>query len=325
MPRLSVPYMGLELPTPIIVSSCSLTNTIGSITRAANAGAGAVVLKSLFEEQIEHDSQADQVDMGIHPEAEEYVRQMSKHLGPSRYLELIREAKQTVEIPIIASVNCVSNRWWGDYGRQLESSGADAIELNMAIMPRSDNEGADEIESRYLRIVDKVRRNVSVPIAAKIGPYFTSLPQFASRLREAGASALVLFNRFYQLDIDTEKMELAPGYQYSSPHEIHTSLRWTSILSGMVGCDIAASTGVHDGDGVIKLLLAGAAAVQVSSALYLKGMDTISEMVSTLSSWMDQKGFAEIQAFQGTLSQDVSEHPERYERLQYIKALTGLS
>lgn len=325
MPLLQTQYMGLQLPTPIVVSSCSLTNSVGSIKRAAQAGAGAVVLKSLFEEQIEHDTHAEDVNMAVHPEAEAYVRQMGKHLGPSQYLELIESAKEAVTIPVIASVNCVTNRWWGDYAQQIQAARADALELNMAIMPRDERESADAVEARYAKIVDKVRKSTSLPIAVKIGPYFTSLPRFATRLREAGASALVLFNRFYQLDIDTEKMELSPGYQYSSPNEIHTTLRWTSILSGSIGCDIAASTGVHDGQAVVKMLLAGAAAVQVSSVLYLNGIDTISQMVSSLSAWMERKGFGSVADFQARLSQEDSDRPEQYERLQYIKALTGLS
>lgn len=324
MARLSTRYMGLKLPSPIIASSSSLTANVSSIKRAVDAGAGAVVLKSLFEEQIEHDSGAEEVDVAVHPEAEAYVRQMGKHLGPERYLELIAETRREVSVPVIASVNCVTNKWWGNYAEQIQAAGADGIELNTAIMPQS-GETPEAIENRYTRIIEKVRRSVAIPLAVKIGPYFTSLPRFTVALREAGAAAIVIFNRFYQFDIDIRKQELAAGYQYSSPNELHTTLRWTSILSGSTGCDIASSTGVHDGEAVIKLLLAGADAVQVCSVLYKNGMQSISEMLSTLTSWMGQNNFASIDEFRGKLSQSRSAQPEAYERLQYIKALTGLS
>ena len=322
----TVSYLGLTLPSPVVVSSSSLTNTIGGVQKAAAAGAGAIVLKSLFEEQIEHDidTEGKDFDYSVHPDAELYVQQMGKHLGPERYLDLIEQAKKSVKVPIIASVNCVSAKWWGNYGTQLAEAGADAIELNIAIMPRERDEAID-IENRYVKIVDKIRRLVDIPLAVKIGPYFTSLPNVAEDLRKAGASALVLFNRFYQLDIDIEEMKLAPGYQFSTSAEIHTPLRWISILSGTVGCDLVASTGVHTGADVIKQLLAGATTVQVCSALYKNGYELVTQMNAELEGWMERHGFSSIDQFRGKLSQSESSMPESYERFQYIKALTGLS
>lgn len=327
MPDTSVRYLDHELRTPIIVSSSGLTNTVTGIRRAADAGAGAVVLKSLFEEQIEStaDAEGAEIDLSVHPEAEQYVSQMSMHLGPQSYLDLIADAKAAVDIPIIASMNCVTSRWWGDYGRQIEAAGADALELNTSIMPRGESDTAESVERRYLRIVDRVRRQVDLPLAVKIGPYFTGLPGFAEQLRKAGATALVLFNRFYQMDIDIEAESLTPGYQFSTPEEIHTSLRWVSILSGTVGCELSASTGVHTGDGVIKQILAGATTVQVCSTLYRNGFSRITEMQNDLTSWMDRKGYASLADFRGKLGQSGSAQPEAYERLQYIKALTGIS
>jgi dihydroorotate dehydrogenase (fumarate) len=319
-------FLALDLSSPIVLSSSSLTNTVSGVTKAAEAGAGAVVLKSLFEEQIEYDLQTEGAgyDYAMHPDAETYVRQMGMHLGPERYLELIADAKEKTGLPIIASVNCVTPKWWGNYGTQIAHAGADAIELNIAIMPRERDEAID-IENRYVKIVDKVRQQVEIPIAVKIGPYFTSLPNLAEDLRKAGASALVLFNRFYQLDIDIEDLALSPGYQFSTADEIYTSLRWISILSGVVGCQLVASTGVHTGADVIKQLLAGATAVQVCSTVYKNGYEQIRTMNTELVEWMDRKGFETIADFRGKLSQSVSEAPESYERFQYIKALTGLS
>ena len=327
MPDTSVQYLGYTLRTPIVISSSGLTNAMSGISRAAEAGAGAVVLKSLFEEQIESTIETDgqEMELSMHPEAEQYISQMGMHLGPQRYLELIGEAKAAVDIPIIASMNCVTSKWWGNYGKQIEAAGADAVELNIAVMPRDESEPAEAVEKRYLRIVDRIRQQIDLPLAVKIGPYFTSLPKFASELRKAGASALVLFNRFYQMDIDIEAESLAPGYQFSTPEEIYTSLRWVSILSGDVGCDLSASTGIHSADGVIKQLLAGATTVQMCSALYRSGFEIITQIHDELTAWMERKGYKSISDFQGKLSQSASDNPESYERLQYIKALTGIS
>ncbi len=327
MPDISVQYLGHTLRTPIVVSSSGLTNTVSGIQRAAEAGAGAIVLKSLFEEQIEStiDTDGQELELSMHPEAEQYISQMGMHLGPQRYLDLIGEAKAAVDIPIIASMNCVTSKWWGNYGKQIQAAGADAVELNIAIMPRDESEEPEEVEKRYVRIVNAVRRQINLPLAVKIGPYFTSLPKFAAELRKAGASALVLFNRFYQMDIDIEAESLAPGYQFSTPEEIYTSLRWVSILSGDVGCDLSASTGVHSTDGVIKQLLAGATTVQMCSALYRSGFEIITQIRDELIAWMERKEYKSISDFQGKLSQSASRDPESYERLQYIKALTGIS
>jgi dihydroorotate dehydrogenase (fumarate) len=327
MPDTSVRYLGYTLKSPIVVSSSGLTNTIGGVRSAADAGAGAVVLKSLFEEQIEAVVEASGQDMelSVHPDAELYVSQMGKHLGPQKYLELIEQAKSDVDIPVIASMNCVTSKWWGNYGKQIAAAGADALELNIAIMPRGESDTAEAVEKRYLTIVDRVRQQIDLPLAVKIGPYFADLPRFATELRKAGAAALVLFNRFYQMDIDVEAESLAPGYQFSTPEEIHTSLRWVSILSGDVGCELSASTGVHNADGVIKQLLAGADTVQMCSALYRGGIDLITRAHDDLVAWMERKGYGRISDFQGKLSQSVSDNPESFERLQYIKALTGIS
>ncbi len=325
MADLSVNYMGIALASPVIVSSSSLTGTLDGIKRCADAGAGAVVIKSLFEEQIDIEVERESAGSDyIHPEAEAYFRQMSKHLGPEHYLAMVEKAKKELRLPVIASLNCVTDKWWGNFAGQLEKSGADGLELNLSIMPRDSQMVGESIEKRYIDIVRKVKSEVTIPVAVKIGPYFSNLLRFCTELWSAGVSALVLFNRFYQMDIDIEKMKLAPGYQFSSPIEMHTVLRWVSILSGQIGCHIAAGTGVHDGKGVIKQLLAGAAAVQVCSALYIRGVESLTAMNDDIKVWMDGKGYKKVSDFQGRLSQAVSDNPEAYERIQYIKALTGV-
>ena len=319
--------MGLELKNPLVVSSSGLTNTIQGIERSFRAGAGAVVLKSLFEEQIDYElrGQKQSDELSMHPEADEYIDRMGKELGPSDYLGLIREAKKRVEGPVIASVNCVSSKWWGDWARQIEDAGADALELNVAIMPRGREQSAAQIEEHFLHIIERVRRGLGIPIAVKLGPYFTALPHFVARLHAAGVKGLVLFNRFYQLDIDVKTMKLVAGYQFSSPGEIYPTIRWTSLLSGQCECDIAASTGVSGGEDVIKLLLAGAHVVQICSTLYRNGYEHLSAMLKEIEAWMRRAKFGSIDEYRGALSQQTSEEPAAYERLQYIQALTGMS
>lgn len=326
MVDLSVEYLGLKLANPLIVSSSSLTNSPEKVLRCQEAGAGAVVLKSLFEEQIEAHTRdlEEQAWPYPHPEAFDYLRQTGMRMGEEEYLELIKAAKKAVSIPVIASLNCISPRWWNDTAREIEAAGADALELNIALMPADFERSAEDIEKAYVRIVDNVRRVCSLPLAVKIGPYFTALPRLAEELRRAGASALVLFNRFYQLDIDIDRPAIVPGYHLSSPEEIYLSLRWIAILADRVGCGLAASTGVHDAAGVIKQLLAGASAVQVCSHLYLKGLERLSVMLEEIGSWMEKHGYLRVADFRGLMSREQSKQPDYYERLQYIKVLVGL-
>jgi len=326
MADLTTEYMGLDLRNPLIVASCGLVNSSEGVKRCADAGAGAVVLKSLFEEQIDLESKdlvAGQSWLYGHPEAFDYASGMSKELGPRDYLKLIEDAKSSVAIPVIASLNCILPKWWVDYARQIELSGADGLEVNISIMPSNPERTGQDIEKLYLEVVRAVSANIKIPIAAKIGPYFSSLGQMALGLSRAGAKALVLFNRFYRLDIDIDKIQLKPGYRFSSPDEISSSLRWIALLAGRVECDLAASTGVHDGFGVIKQLLAGATAVQVCSALYLKGLKEIASMIKDINDWMSHHNCSSIDDFRGKLSQMESDRPELYERLQYMRSLSG--
>ncbi len=325
MADLTTRYMGLELRNPLIVASCSLVNSVEGVQRCADAGAGAVVLKSLFEEQIEADTREIQKHVWLsgHTEAYDYVRRIGIEAGEQDYLSLLERTKKAVSIPVIASINCVTADWWADYARKLEAAGADGVELNIAVLPSDPRHSSNEIEKLYFDIVEGVRKNVTVPIAVKIGPYFTSLASVAEALCARGASALVLFNRFYQLDINIDKLNLVPGYRFSTPEEINVSLRWISLLAGRVKCDLAATTGVHDAPGFIKQLLAGAAAVQICSTLYKHGIGHIAQILSNVEQWMKRHQFESVAHFQGKLSQKESEQPESYERLQYVKALVG--
>jgi dihydroorotate dehydrogenase (fumarate) len=326
MADLSTTYMGLALRNPLVVASCSLTKTVDGVRRCADAGAGAVVLKSLFEEQILADLHGNEVDATPlwHPEALDYVQRMGLELGPRSYLHLIGEAKRAVEIPVIASLHCVSPGLWTNYVRQIADAGADAIELNISAMPSDPKRDGAAVEKLYTDTVESVTHLASIPVAVKIGPYFSSIARMASELWKRGAKALVLFNRFYQFDIDIERMELAPGYRLSSPQEMGLPLRWISLLSGRIACDFSASTGAHDATGAAKLILAGATTVQLCSTLYKNGIDRIGEIRDELEALMEKHGFASMNEMRGKLSQAESEVPELYERLQYIKALVGM-
>jgi dihydroorotate dehydrogenase (fumarate) len=326
VPDLSVTYMGLKLRNPVVVGSSSLTGSLPKLKRCEDAGAGAVVLKSLFEEQIEAQTVQleNQAGPPTHPEAADYLRQIGLRLNQEEYLKLVSDAKASLSIPVIASLNCVSPSWWVSYASQLAKAGADALELNVALLASDFERTAAQIEAAYLKILSEVHSRVKLPVAVKLGPHFTSLPQMALALRRAGASALVLFNRFYQLDFDIERLALTPGYHLSSPDEIHLPLRWIAILSASVGCDLAATTGIHDGTGLVKQLLAGAKVGQVCSVLFLKGMDRIRSMLDELGAWMERHGFSTIEEFRGKMSQEASADPALFERLQYIKVYVGL-
>jgi len=319
-------FMGLQLSNPLVVASCSLTKSLKGIKKCVDAGAGAVVLKSLFEEQITADAQQLEHSMWIagHSEAIDYVRNISRALGPKEYLTMIEKAKKATSIPIIASLNCISAKGYLDFARQIESAGADGLELNISIMPVEPEHTSESIEHMYLDVVDRVCHTITIPVAVKIGPYFTSLSRMAHEICNKGAKALVFFNRFFHPDIDIDKIALMTGYRFSSPDEMSGALRWIALLAGRVSCDFAASTGVHDGLGAIKHLLAGATIVQVCSVLYLKGISHIQTMLEQLLSWMDEHNYSTLEQFRGRLSQKESDRPELYERLQYIKTFVDI-
>ncbi len=348
---LSTNYMGIQLTNPFIVSASTMTGDIDSVIECWQAGAGAIVLKSLFEEEIATEANklsknAD--DYSGYSEAYDYLQGYGKALGPQGYLELVKEAKRKTDIPILASLNCVSNNSWGEYAQKLEASGADGIELNIAIMPHSIKQDGTDIIDDYLRIVREVKDKVGIPVAVKVGPYFTSFGNFADRIaterHEApaysvgwlgkdrtdgkiswkGVDAIVLFNRFYQLDIDIDQKTLTQGISYSSQAELSHSLRWISILAGKVGCDLVCNTGIHDGRDAIKALLAGAKAVEVCSTLFLNGLCKIEEMKMQLETWMTNNNYHTLADFRGLVSHSISKTPEEFERLQYVKLFVGM-
>ncbi|MFC1726664.1 dihydroorotate dehydrogenase-like protein [candidate division KSB1 bacterium] len=326
MTDLSTEYMGLTLKNPIVIGSSSLTNTVEKIKRLEEAGAGAVVLKSLFEEQIRAEKGALEHDTALftHPEAYEYIDKMSMELGPESYLKLIKDAKESVSIPVIASLNCTSSRWWIDYAKKIELAGADALELNISFTPGDFRKSSVEIENLYFDIFEKVKRHIDLPVAVKVGPFFTNFGSVAAEFCKRGTSALVLFNRFYQFDIDINRLEISGGIRMSSPQEMEQSLRWISLLSGKIMCDLAASTGIFDAAGVIKQLLAGAKVVEIVSTLFINGIDNVKVILKDIEKWMTDHKFTSIDQFRGKLNQLESENPEMYERLQYIKAIVGV-
>ncbi len=323
MTDLSTKYMGLRLENPLVVSSSGLTNSLDGVRRCAEAGAGAVVLKSIFEEQITAEGTelaGSSAGVGYQLEAEEYLARYGREEAVGPYLELIHEAKREVSVPVIASVHCVTAGGWTDFAARAEQAGADALELNVFVLPADPRRGALGNEKIYFDVAKAVTRKVSIPVALKIGPYFSALSRTLIDLSRTGVQGLVLFNRFFPIDFDLETMEVVPGAIYSTPAEMQMSLRWISILAGRVRCDLAAATGVHDGDAVVKQLLAGASAVQVCSALYQNEVSHLATMMRGLSQWMERKGFERIAQFRGTLSQKHVANPAAYERVQFMKA-----
>lgn len=350
MTDLTTRYMGLELDNPLVVSSCGLTKSVQGVQKCAEAGAGAIVLKSLFEEQIvaELAELTQHADRAGHTEALDYLQGYGRALGPREYLRLVHDAKQAVAVPIIASINCVTDDRWAEFAGQLAEAGADGLEINIGFLPNDAGLPGSAVEERYERILYAVRSRVELPVALKIGPYLSSLAHLADRLGNdrvagppftvgwcgpgkseklstwQGADALVLFNRFYRFDIDVDAQRLVAGNPYSTSAELHLPLHWISLLAGRVSCDLAATTGVHDGRDVVKQLLAGATVVQICSTLYRNGLSQIGLILEQLREWMQAHGFETLEAFRGRLSQSRSEHPGDYERLQYIKALVGI-
>lgn len=326
MANLQTQYMGLTLSNPFIVSSSGLTDSVEKVKKAAKAGAGAVVLKSLFEEDIVSAVQKDaSLDTySIHPEAAEYINELGMLSQPDSYLELVEQSVKAVDIPVIASLNCYTDKWWIDYAKRIEQMGAAALELNIALIPVSVKESPESVESRICDIVKEAVAAVNIPVSVKIGSNFSSLPSFVNKLRRAGATAVVLFNRYYRPDINIETLEFKSGSPLSSEEEFPKVLRWVGILSDLVDCDFSASTGVHSAETAIKMILAGANTVQVCTALYKNGVDSLSDMIKEMEEWMNTKGYESLSDFFSLLSLDDDEKRIYYQRLQYVKALKGL-
>lgn len=323
MTDLSVTYMGLKLKSPIIVGSSSISSTMHNIKNAENASAGAIVLKSIFEEEIYSEYEDilanDKSEMGASIEYLDYFDFKIKEENIKKYISLIAEAKKETSIPIIGSINCISKHEWMFFAKKIEKAGADALELNLFIMPSDVTKSALEIEDTYMSIAKEIKNEITIPVALKISHYFTNLAEMVKSFSETGIDGIVLFNRFFAPDFDIENFQVVPTNVLSSPSDINLPLRWVSILSDRISIDIAASTGIHDSKGVIKQLLAGAKAVQVASVLYEKGIDYISVMLTEVEGWMKNHNFSSIEEFRGKMSQAKHENPAVFERAQFMK------
>lgn len=327
MADLTTTYMGLKLRNPIIAASSGLTNSVEDIKEFEENGAGAVVLKSIFEEEIRRELEKDMGSMNmetfIYPETFDYYDKNVEDDSLTNYLRLISEAKKAVSIPIIASINCVSAEKWPYYAETLQDAGADALELNVFVMPSDFEKTSGENEKVYFDIVKEVKKHVKIPISLKISYYSSNLGSFIQKLSNTGIDGLVLFNRFYSPDIDINNLEILSTNVTSSPAELPISLRWIGIMHNRVGCDLAASTGVHDGAAVVKQLLAGANAVEIASAFYKNGKGVLKDMLNDLTLWMDKKGYKNLNDFRGKMSQDKAQNPAAYERMQFMKHFSG--
>ncbi|MCW3787868.1 dihydroorotate dehydrogenase-like protein [Plebeiibacterium sediminum] len=327
MANLNTSYMGLNLKNPIIVSSSGLTSSIDKISKLVEAGAGAVVLKSLFEEQINYEIN-NQIKHGEgydYPEAMDYIAGYTKDNSVGEYIKLIKEAKEKFDIPVIASINCFSANEWIDFAKKIEDAGADAIELNVHIVNTDKNVEAAVIEGLYYTIAENIAKAIKIPFSIKLGDNFANLVAVVNKLYALGAKGVVLFNRFYQPDIDINKLSLTSASVFSTPSDIRRSLRWVAIVSDKVDqIDVSASTGNHDGEAVIKQLLAGASTVQLCSTIYKNGAQTISSIINELSYWMEDKGFKSIDDFKGSMSYRKISDPAQYERAQFMKYFSSL-
>ena len=320
MADLSTQYLGLQLPTPLVLASSALSNRVDNLEMAEGHGAGAVVLRSLFEEQLEAQNTAleEQLARGAEssPEARTYFP--PQRVGPHDYLSLVERAKRALEIPVIASLNCCAPGSWTGYARDIEQAGADALEVNLYALEADPAVSSADVEARYLDIVGAIRAAVKVPIAVKLSPFFTSLGHFAARLDRAGANGLVLFNRFLQPDLSLERMAATPTMTLSAQSEALLPLRWIALLHGRVRADLAASTGVYDASGALKQILAGATVVQLASALVKNGIPHLGKILQGMEEWLDKRGASSLADVRGTLSQRAVQDPGAFERAQYV-------
>ncbi|WP_462279769.1 dihydroorotate dehydrogenase-like protein [Salinivirga cyanobacteriivorans] len=321
MVDLKTSYMGKTLKNPIIVGSSELCDSPEKVKKLEENGAGAVVLKSLFEEQIMMEVDAQRVNnmYGSYDDVENYVSFYTRKHNLDEYLSLVEKSKQGTDIPVFASINCISNGEWVEFARQIESAGADGLELNMFIMPNDPQTSGNEIERIYFEILEDIKKEISIPVAMKVSSYFSGMAQMLVDLSKTDLAALVLFNHFYQPDINIDKEEVVSGDIFTQPRDISNTLRWVGFLSDHVECDLAASTGVHSGHDAVKALLTGANAVQVASALYKNKPAYIKTMLQEIENWMQQKGYNSLNDFKGKLSYANVKRPMMYERAQFMK------
>jgi dihydroorotate dehydrogenase (fumarate) len=326
MTDLSTTYLGLNLKNPLVASSSPFSKKIDTIRKMEDVGLSAVVMHSLFEEQITHES--NELDHFLNygtesfAEALTYFPDLEKYnLDPDAYLELIRKAREAVQIPVIASLNGITSGGWVDTARRIEQAGASALELNLYYLPTDPNLSGAELEDEYLRLVRDICAKVKIPLAVKLSPFFTSLPQMAKRLANAGARGLVLFNRFYQPDLDLEKLEVTPQLKLSTSDDLRLPLRWIAILYGRVQADFALTGGVHTGQDLIKAMMAGASVAMTASSLLKNGLEHAGRILMEAEEWMTAHEYKSIRQMQGSMSQKSVAEPAAFERANYMKAL----
>ncbi len=326
---LSTTYLGLQLSNPLVASASPLTGHLDTLLELEAAGIGAIVLPSLFEEEIEHEAMTMHHDMehgvGHHGEVfSGYFPELGLYkTGPERYLDLLIEAKDSLAVPVIASLNGTTSGGWIEYAKILEDAGADALELNIYAVAADAATSGGQVEAQYLQLVSAVRKAVELPLAIKVGPYFSSMANMAQRFMAAGADGLVLFNRFYQPDFDLDTLTTVPNLLLSTPAEMRLVLRWMAILSGQIDGCLAASSGVHDADSVVKLLLAGADVTMMASALLQEGTAHVATVLRGVQEWFSQRDYDSVAQARGSLNQASSPDPSAFERTNYMKTLTS--
>jgi dihydroorotate dehydrogenase (fumarate) len=328
MVDLSTSYAGLTLKNPLVVSGSPLCKEIGNLRRMEDAGAAAIVLHSLFEEQINIES--NELDKylwhsaDVSAEATSYYPNLENFgIGPDAYLEHIRKAKEAVSVPIFGSLNGVSEGGWVRYAKLMEEAGADGIELNIYFLATDGQEDSATVEAQYVHLVQALRVQLKVPLTVKIGPYFSSMTNFAKRLDAAGANALVIFNRFYQPDFDIATLEVAPSLELSRISELSLRLHWAAVLFGRIKADIAITGGVHSSTDVIKSMMAGARVAMTTSAMLESGIGVLSSMLTGLEGWMEKNFYQSIRQMQGSMSQQNVANPAAFNRANYMKVLSS--
>jgi dihydroorotate dehydrogenase (fumarate) len=327
MVDLTTNYLGLNLKNPLVPSASALSNKIENIKKMEDAGAGAIVLESLFEEQIRMDT--EDFETGLEAGTESFAEALSYfpkpteyRLGPETYLEHVAKAKAAVQIPVIASLNGASVGGWTDYAKDIQKAGADALELNIYYIPTDMTLSGKDVEQTYLDILKAVKKSVTIPVAVKLSPFFSNMGNMAKQLDGAGADALVLFNRFYQPDINLENLEVEHSILWSTPQARRLPLRWIAILYGRVNAQLAATSGIHNAQDVIKMLMAGASVAQLCSVLYKQGLDQIKSIEREMRVWMEEHEYESVKQMQGSLSQKNCPDPSAFERAQYMRALS---
>ena len=328
MTDLSTTYLGLNLKNPLVVSASPLSKTLDRARKLEEAGASAIVMYSLFEEQIIHESL--ELDHYLTQGTDSFAEAMSYlpdsgtySMGPEKYLNQVTTLKKALRIPVIGSLNGVSKGGWTKYAKQIQDSGADALELNLYYIPTDLDLTAQELESAHVELVAEVKSAISIPLAVKLSPFITALPNFARRIVEAGAKGLVLFNRFYQPDFDLEEMKIVPSLDLSTSTEMRLPLRWVSILYGKVNADFALTSGVHTAVDVVKAMMAGAKVSMMASALLQGGEQVIPSMLAELEAWMKEWEYSSIKQMQGSMSQKAVKEPAAFERANYMAVLNS--